>query len=173
MNTARRRRLENDHEKMKVLREQSGFVYFEAEGEPPERYIVRFTCRGLVMKDGKPVNSEEHAVEIYLPAEYPTKPPQLKWLTQIFHPNILGNDHEWHPGKVCLGGWAPSQFLDELCIKLGEMVQYRNYSVHSPLNTEAAVWAEKHKRMLPVDKRGIVGGEKEKKLKEEDVKFLD
>jgi len=173
MNTARRRRLENDHEKMKVLREQSGLVYFDAEGEPPEKYTVCFTCKGLVLKNGKPANSEEHAVEIYLPAEYPTKPPQLKWLTPIFHPNILGSEHEWHPGKVCLGGWAPSQFLDELCVKLAEMVQYKNYSVHSPLNTEAAVWAKKHERSLPVDERVIAGGESKRELKAGDVKFLD
>jgi ubiquitin-protein ligase len=176
--SVRDKRLQNDYEKMRELREKSPFIDFKVEGNPPEKYIVTFTCKGLVKKGERIVNSIHHMVEIYLPVEYPTKSPQLTWLTPIFHPNILGNDHKWHPGKVCLGGWTPSQFLDELCIKLGEMIQYKNYGLFSPLNTEAAVWAKQNRDKLPVDMRDLVK-EIEIEIKEveefgvEDIRILD
>lgn len=145
---------------MQELAARSSFIEFSCEGEPPEKYVVTFSCKGVILRDDDvPVNSVHHMVEIYLTREYPTRQPGLRWLTPIFHPNILGCDHEWNPGAVCLGAWTPSQFLDDLVLKLGDMVQYKNYSLNSPLDTKAAVWANKNRHRLPVDDRDLVSGE--------------
>ncbi|HEY9207223.1 MAG TPA: ubiquitin-conjugating enzyme E2 [Candidatus Methanoperedens sp.] len=155
MSYIRSRRLEKDYESMKELILKSPFMEFIAFGTPPERYVVLFRCKGLVWKSDAPAFSNHHLVEIYLGSEYPTRQPYVKWLTPIFHPNILGSDHRYNPGKVCLGKWAPSISLGDLCIKLAEMIQYKNYDTKSPLNTQAAVWADENAHHLPVDKRDL------------------
>lgn len=158
MNHSRLRRLENDYERMKKLRHLSPFIDFTAYGKPlenPQKYEVTFRCKGLIWKNAGPVFSVHHQVEIYLQSEYPTSQPHLKWLTPIFHPNILGSDYG-HSGTVCIGKWTPSMFLCDLCIKVGEMIQYKNYDTLSPLNTKAAVWADENRHLLPVDKRDLL-----------------
>lgn len=156
MGGSRVRRLENDHKSMEKLRLLSSLIDFTAYGLPPEKYVITFRCKGLIWKNGCPVFSSNHQVELYMGNEYPTQQPHLKWLTPIFHPNILGSDNQYYPGKVCLGKWAPSMFLSDLCIKLAEMIQYKNYDIQSPLNINAAVWANENKHLLPIDKRDLL-----------------
>src|SRR5881397_1198979 len=42
LDTPRMRRLISDQEAMKALRDQSSIVEFQAQGDPPERYPLRF-----------------------------------------------------------------------------------------------------------------------------------
>lgn len=150
----RETRLRNDYKKIRELVDRSEFIHIvSTEGEPPERYIIRFTCRGVdrLKPDGNPVYAETHEVNVYLHAEYPLKQPQLKWMTPIFHPNIHVT------GAVCIGAWWPAKTLDELLLTLGEMIQYKNYDPKDPMNSKAAAWALRNKGIFPVDKRDLKG----------------
>ncbi|MBI4753533.1 hypothetical protein HY793_04085 [Candidatus Desantisbacteria bacterium] len=144
-------RLEEDYRSMHELIKKTKFITFESFGNPPERYIVTYTCRGIKLdalsKEIIPTNF--HQVEIYLPTTYPRVKPNLEWLTLIYHPNIGSNRH------VCLGGWAPSETLDRLCVRLGEMIQYKNYDEYDSLNASAATWALQNKDKLPIDTRQL------------------
>jgi len=77
----------------------------------------------------------------------------MRWLTPIFHPNI-NEEGTW----VCVDVWWPSKFLDDLCIMLGRMIQYKNYNPHNPLRGDAAKWAIEYAHLLPVDKRPLRRG---------------
>ncbi len=156
MSHLRKRRLENDHEGMKSLRMECPFIDFTTYGDPPERYVVSFSCKGLIRKNNAPAFSVRHEVEIYLRNEYPTQKPHLKWLTPIFHPNITGSEHMYNAGMVCPGKWVPSMSLRELCIKMAEMIQYKNYDTVGSLDTNAAEWANQNKHNLPVDRRDLL-----------------
>ena len=150
----RETRLRNDFQNVRALVHRSEFIQIvTSEGEPPEKYLIRFTCRGVekIQPSGAPVYRESHEVQIYLHAEYPLKQPQLKWLTPIFHPNIHMT------GAVCIGAWWPAKTLDELLYTLGEMIQYKNYDPKDPMNSKAAAWALKNKTLFPVDQRGLKG----------------
>lgn len=150
----RERRLRNDHNKLLELVRRSELIHIvETEGDPPDKYRIRFTCRGVekLNPSEKPVYRELHEVIIYLHAEYPMKQPQLKWMTPIFHPNIH------RTGAVCIGAWWPAKTLDELLLTLGEMVQYKNYNPLDPMNSLAATWVMRHKHLLPVDDRPLKG----------------
>ncbi len=155
----RHKRLLNDFEQLKSLKSNSPFVDFRAFGAPPERYIVTLTCKGLEW-DGKtknPLIREYHEFEIYLPQQYPTGKPFVKWLTPIFHPNILPPQYEKNPGFVCIGSWVPSVRLRDLIVKIAEMIQYKNYeATYDRLNIEAADWALRNKHLFPIDKRDII-----------------
>jgi ubiquitin-protein ligase len=146
------------------------------EGDPPDKYQIRYTCRGVeaINPAGAPTIREVHEVSIYLHAEYPLKQPQLKWLTPIFHPNIHAT------GAVCIGAWWPAKTLDELILNLGDMIQYKNLDPKDPMNSKAAAWALRNKHRFPIDGRDLKGssldsmivlGETEK-ANDLDIKFL-
>lgn len=148
----RLRRLYNDYDQMVALHERNGLIYVVvASGDPPERYIVGFRCRGVAEIDDhdRPVTRDDHRVELILTIEYPRVWPIMRWLTPIFHPNF--DDR----GNVCLKAWYPQQTLRELCEVLAELVQYKNYNTTSPLNMDAAMWAMRHRDELPTDKRSL------------------
>lgn len=150
----RETRLRNDYRAVRELVERSDFIQVvSVDGDPPDRYRIRFTCRGVenVRSNDTPVIRESHEVMVYLHADYPLKQPQLKWLTPIFHPNIHVT------GAVCIGAWWPAKTLDELLLNLGEMVQYKNLGPKDPMNSKAAAWALRNKRLFPIDKRDLKG----------------
>jgi len=71
----------------------------------------------------------------------------------IFHPNILSAEQG---GGVCIGSWTPSESLADLVVRVGEMVQYREYNPDDVLNREAAAWAAANSERFPVDSRPLV-----------------
>jgi ubiquitin-protein ligase len=150
----REKRLRNEYKLVRGLVDRSDFIHIMAtEGNPPEKYLIRITCKGVekVSPSGRPVYRDLHEVSIYLHAEYPFKQPQLKWLTPIFQPNIHVT------GAVCIGAWWAAKTLDELLLTLGEMIQYKNFDPKDPMNSRAATWALRNKSLFPVDSRDLKG----------------
>ena len=140
---------------MKRLNRESPLIDVRSEGEPPELYVVTYHCKGLLREPGmaQPSISIFHQIEIYLHASYPRQQPRLTCLTEIFHPNILSRSRN---GGVCIGAWSPAESLPELCLRIGEMIQYRSYNPDDPLDVEAAAWARQHSSYFPVDPRPLV-----------------
>jgi ubiquitin-protein ligase len=153
----RRRRLWKDYQQLKDLSDNSDLIKIEqTTGNPPEKYVVRFNCRGIASIDGSgnPQYSELHRIGILFPQNYPLQMPQLQWLTPIFHPNILAQ-------RVCIGPenqWPAAESLDQLCIVLGRMIQYKIYNLNSVLNQGVPGWVKSHRHMLPVDDRPLRRG---------------
>lgn len=175
----RDRRLRNDYKAVMDLVNRSDFIQvLSTDGDPPERYLIRFTCKGVekVNSHGQPVFSENHEVSLYLHAEYPLKQPQLKWHTPIFHPNIHVT------GAVCIGTWWAAKNLDELLLSLGEMIQYKNLDPSDPMNSKAAYWARRNRQLFPIDPRPlkgeslsdliVIGEEEETETDDLGIKFL-
>ena len=151
----RLRRLHADLAAMIELTRASELVTMTYSGNPPDRYVVTYACRGLVLPPGavEPQVSAHHQGEFYLHRDYPRRPPQIVWRTAIFHPNILSAEHS---GGVCIGSWTPSETLADLVVRVGEMVQYREYNPDDVLNPQAAAWAAAHAAHFPVDERPLV-----------------
>jgi ubiquitin-protein ligase len=148
-------RLKAELERMQVLRSQSEFIDFVVAGTPPDRYTVFFTCKGLMMKDDHLVTTSDHRVLVYLHSEYPRRQPRITWITPVFHPNVRGRE-------VCLGrSWSPAMMLDDLCLELGAIVQYKTFNLDDPLNSEAARVIREllatHPKEFPVDPRNLLG----------------
>ena len=124
-----------------------------AAGDPPEVYVVDYYVKGLMRGPGddadEPVVREHHTVEIRLTGEYPRVAPHCKMLSPVFHPNI-------DPATVCVGDhWAAGERLVDLVVRIGEMIAYQAYNVQSPLDAEAAMWADLHPDRLPIDPRSL------------------
>lgn len=140
----RQRRLTADH--VAVKGEFSGHEHITVEAighHPPETYRVTYRVRGLALKGDQPVTADEHVCEIRLPLGYPREQPYVVPLTPVFHPNIAAH--------YCIGDyWSAGQPLPDIIRKIGDMLQYRTYSVKSPLDAVAARWTAENEALLPI-----------------------
>jgi len=153
MANARDLRLQADYVAVQALAKASGgtLLVESANGSPPADYVIAFKCRGIeaVNEAGRPIYRTVHKLRVKLPAKYPAPfaPPQVEVLTPLFHPHVYPNR------TVCLGVWQTSEFLDELVLRLGAMLQFdkRCLNIKDPANEAAVEWAQKNLILLPTD----------------------
>ena len=147
----RTRRLLADAEQMKsTFRDFEPIQVVSIDGNPPDLYRVEYRVKGLEPgRDGRPAPRGHHAVEIQLTADYPRVAPHCKILTPIFHPNI-------DTTTICVGDhWTAGERLADVVIRIGEMLAYQAYNIKSPLDGEAAMWADLNAAKLPTDNRNL------------------
>jgi ubiquitin-protein ligase len=158
MSTVRLRRLQADYDKLcDFLRRQPRLRVIRADGQPPEVYQLEYQVAGLRQIDNRLQTVTNHIVEIRLPRNYPRTPPQCRMLTPIFHPNIA-------PHAICIGDhWSAGEPLWSMVARIGEMIAYQSYNVKSPLNGEAARWAEQNLNQLPLDRVNMQVDEPDRK----------
>jgi ubiquitin-protein ligase len=123
----------------------------------PTEYVFRFKAPSFGsprIPGGDPVEIEDHAVYVFLPADFPMTAPQAYWQAPIvFHPNV-------HPknGAVCLGELAdrylPGLSFGRLCQLLIDIASYRNYAVQEGYNLDAQKWAISERGMAAIERRG-------------------
>ena len=122
-----------------------------AGGYPPERYLVAYRVKGVeaIDRHEMPVLRNEHVAVIYLHEGYPREKPKCVLRTPIFHPNI-------EPSHICVGDyWTAGERLIDLIIRIGEMIAFQAYNIKSPLDGEAAMWADLNRDRMPVDNREL------------------
>ena len=147
----RTRRLLADAEQMKSTFKDVGPIQIlSMDGDPPDTYRIEYNLKSLEPgRDGRPVPRLKHTAEIQLTRDYPRVAPKCKLLTPIFHPNI-------DPTTICVGDhWTAGERLADLVIRIGEMLAYQAYNIKSPLDGEAAMWADLHPDKLPTDNRNL------------------
>ncbi|MFO1512100.1 MAG: ubiquitin-conjugating enzyme E2 [Verrucomicrobiota bacterium] len=143
---ARLRRLNADHDKVQAAFDNHPFIrVIRVEGSPPERYAFAIHVEGLVARcENEFTPGAVHQAEIFLPLDYPRRPPFCRMLSPVFHPNI-------DPQKICIGDhWSAGQSLPQLVVRIAEMICYQSYNLKSPLNAAAAAWAEQNIARLPL-----------------------
>ena len=124
-------------------------IDIEALGwDPPEQYRITYRVPGVSLDPaGQPVIVDEHQVLVTLGSGYPRQKPFCTCETQVFHPNFGRNAGD----EICIGDyWTPAQTLADIVIKIGEMLQYREYNTLSPLNGTAARWASENVTIFPI-----------------------
>lgn len=144
----RLRRLQADHEALRAEFQGNPYIRLvEAQGDPPERYLFEFQVPGLVPgadPEAPCTTGNRHRAEVFLPLDYPRRPPFFRMVTPVFHPNI-------DPQKICIGDhWSAGQSLAALVRQVAEMICFQSYNVKSPLNARAAAWAEENGHRLPL-----------------------
>ena len=144
----RLRRLRADQEQISQrFADHPRISIVETQGDPAEKYVVEYRLLGLVPQgNGGSTTASVHRAELFLSIDYPRRPPFCRMISPVFHPNI-------DPQKICIGDhWSAGQSLPQLVVRIGEMITYQSYNVKSPLNGEAAAWAEAHLDQLPFEK---------------------
>jgi ubiquitin-protein ligase len=147
------RRLSAEHEQMR-----KAFDHFEpiriksVKGNPPEEYEIEFHVKSYEpgsTAESLPLPRDVHEVKIELTSDYPRLSPRCKMLTPIYHPNF-------DETTICIGDhWTAGERLVDLVIRIAEMIGFQAYNIRSPLNGEAAMWADMNKTKLPSDSRNM------------------
>lgn len=112
----------------------------------PNKYEVDFFVKSIVgiNTDLSPIYSNKHTVEIELPTNFPRDSFKAKTLTNIWHPNI-----KWEgptKGRICMNNrkLGKSYDLYWLVLRLGEIIQYKNYWAENlppyPEDAKVAKW---------------------------------
>ncbi len=143
----RDKRLQSDYLKMCETFNNTGKIkIISTSGNPPDKYCIEFSVNSLIMNPkGLVTTNNKHRAEIYLTTNYPRQAPQCRMLTPVFHPNIA-------PHAICIGDhWAVGESLPHLVIRIAEMLAYQSYNLKSPLNGDAAHWADKNRFKFPID----------------------
>jgi ubiquitin-protein ligase len=145
-------RLRSDHAAMIELARASPLISFKARGSPPDQYMITLNCKGTVLRDGRVSIATRHTIEIFLHANYPTLAPRFLLRTPLFHPNFRFGDPNL---QVCIEAknWTPKEPLDDLVLRIGNMITYRNFNPGNPLDADAARWALENRHRFPLDDR--------------------
>jgi hypothetical protein len=150
--------LQRQREEAATLTRNSDLVEISAHGSPADRFLVRFTCRGLVRAaDGAIVEAGEFFVGItfhedYLRVAAPWR--TVTWLAphNVWHPNIA-------PGVqfICVGRMAPGTDLIDLVHQCYEIVTWNKVTMREDdaLNHAACEWARRNRGRFPVDTRPL------------------
>lgn len=124
------------------------------DGPPPQHYIARFSCRGLVCLGGSDVSEAENfEIGIWLPDDYLRRVDPLQIITVLRPPNI------WHPNvlgfMICLGRLTPGMPLVDILYQCYDILSFHKWSPHDGLNELACQWARSHQEKFPVDTRPL------------------
>jgi len=152
-----KQRLTAEHEVMQDLARRSSILQFETESDPPERYEITFRGRGISRAATYRTDVEYldvHRCEILLKYGYPERPPQVRWLTPIFHPNISFSGRI--DLKKCGLVWEEDMTLDVVCERLWDLCRGAWIDLPTADNYSAKSWYEQQRDVtLPVDARTL------------------
>jgi len=151
--------LKRQYEEGRALADSSDLLeLYPLAGDPPNRYVVAFHCKGLVKPPGgEVVESDYFEVGIWFPSDYlrRAEPFQvLTWLgpSDVFHPNISNK-----APFICVGRLKPNTSLTDIIYQCFEIITYNKVTMREDdaLNCDACVWARENQRRFPVDRRPL------------------
>lgn len=147
--------LEVQHQQAMALAAASDILQLEPEpASPPQKYVARFNCRGLVMtQEGQIEEADQFDVGIWLPDNYlrSADPQQVVNIFKpwsIFHPNAGGP-------FLCLGKLAGGTSLVDILYQVYEIITYQKWAAHDGLNPAACEWARNNQDRFPIDRRPL------------------
>ena len=142
---------------LKTLAAQSDVFTFEARGNPPDEYEITLNGKGLSrgsVFDDTIECDDVHKLKIRLGYSYPTEPPEIRWSTPVFHPNLSA--YGYLRLEKCGLEWNPDTTLDKVCTRLWDMVRGEYLDLDNASDYSARKWFEKHPDYpLPVDSRAL------------------
>jgi len=132
MGTVARRRLFRDLKKLQSDPPQG------ISAAPVQDDIMSWTAV-MFGPDDTPWEGGTFQLEVTFTEEFPTKPPHVRFVTKMFHPNIYNN------GEICLdilqNLWSPSYDISAILTSIQSLLTDPN--PNSPANSEAAkLWSE-------------------------------
>jgi hypothetical protein len=130
----------------------------EPLGTPATRFLVGFSCRGLVRStEGLIEEADEFAVGVSFPPDYLRRADPFRVLTW------LGPRNVWHPNistkapVICVGRLAPGTGLIDLVYQCWEIITWNKVTMREDdaLNMKACQWARANLARLPIDTRPL------------------
>jgi hypothetical protein len=150
--------LVRQHEEVMALASESDLLDLLPWGKPADRYIARFTCRGLVRHAPHSiVEFDRFEVGIRFGLDYLRLADPFRVLTwlgprEIWHPNIAATSP-----VICVGRLAPGTGLVDILYQVFEIITWNKVTMREDdaLNREACQWARRNQHRFPVDRRPL------------------
>lgn len=148
--------LEKQYEDITDLSARSDVVEILRHGPPPpDRYVVRFHCRGFVKSGEGIVEADRFDFGLHFPPDYlhrleVAEVVTMLWPPQVFHPNVR------FP-FICIGRVRPGTGIRDLVHQLYEMMTYHRVVMREDdaLNSEACAWARQNQHRFPLENRPL------------------
>jgi ubiquitin-protein ligase len=143
------RRLEGDYRELREAFDADPLVQIMPLGTAPfDKYRIAYIGVPSLRQNqkGQPMRVDSTVVDLTLPSGYPKLPPIAKTAGGdiVFHPNFNAE-------KICIADfWSPGFRLVDVVRKIGNMLQYTDYNIESPLNFVAAAWTQEHLHEIPL-----------------------
>jgi hypothetical protein len=150
--------LEDSYEQGMALAQSSDILALApVAGDPPQRYIAEYRCRGLVRDDsGNVVEANRFAVGIWFPKDYLRRVRRSQVLAWLGPPNVLHPNISARTPLICIGRLRPGTDLVSILFQLYEIISWQKFATHDPLNEEASQWARNQdKGRFPIDPRPL------------------
>eukprot|EP00483_Globobulimina_turgida_P005259 UN05269 len=100
----------------------------------PHPENIRYFDIRIEGPEGSPYQGGTFHLELFLPREYPMKPPKARFLTKIYHPNVD------KLGRICLDilkdKWTPALMVSKVCMSIQLLMQVPNPD--DPLDNQVA-----------------------------------
>jgi hypothetical protein len=154
---SRPERLNADREALAALAAASSIFTFDFSGDPPDRYTLTFRGQGLA-RDTSAASDvttvDLHQIDLRMPYSYPASPPDIRWLTPLWHPSVSFS------GFVNLADvglvWTKELPIDVVCERLWDVARGAFFNPDRAANFAAKNWFEKECSFsLPVDSRPL------------------
>ena len=151
--------LRRQHEEAMELAQSSDLLeLYPMGGDPPNRYIAVFRCKGLVRAaDGNAIEADHFEVGIWFPSDYLRRADPFQVLTwlgpfDVFHPNISDR-----APLICVGRLVPNTRLIDILYQCFDIITYNKVTMREDdaLNREACVWARNNQHRFPIDRRPL------------------
>ncbi|PVH99285.1 ubiquitin-conjugating enzyme [Periconia macrospinosa] len=147
--------------------------YKSLSSDPPEGITAgpvseddMFLWEALIQgPEGTPFEGGVFPAELKFPKDYPLAPPKMKFLVDVWHPNVYAN------GEVCISilhppgddphhyeqaseRWSPIQSVEKILISVMSMLAEPNDE--SPANVDAArMWREKRGQYEDIVRKNV------------------
>ncbi|OPJ88192.1 ubiquitin-conjugating enzyme E2 B isoform A [Patagioenas fasciata monilis] len=101
-----------------------------------------WTCAVIFGPEGTPFEDGTFKLVIEFSEEYPNKPPTVRFLSKMFHPNVYAD------GSICLdilqNRWSPTYDVSSILTSIQSLLDEPN--PNSPANSQAAQLYQENKR---------------------------
>ena len=116
----------------------------------PVRYRIHYNFKSIIGidTDRNPIYGDHHIAEIEIPPNYPMETCKAFMVTDTWHPNIVSKGKD--KGRICTQSekFGTLYELPQLVLRIGEILQYRNYLAEMvdpyPFDLEVAKWVREY-----------------------------
>lgn len=153
----RQNRLAAELECLRALKKTSTIFDFESVSETPDRYSLIFRGKGIAQETSAESEFEYielHRVELRLPYSFPQRPPDIRWTTPLFHPNVSFS------GFISVKDiglpWERELGLDVVCERLWDVARLAYMNLENAANYSAKNWFQDECDLaIPIDQRPL------------------
>lgn len=153
----RTRLLEETGRRLEEVAGRGDILEISTDSARPDVFLLTFRGKGLapsLSAGEKFVEGDEWRCELRFPFRYPERPPEVRWRTGIYHPNVPLSG--WMSMDDLGMTWSEDAPLDSLCERLWDLVRYAHVDLDQTANFNAREWyASQTPGRFPLDERTL------------------